>query len=325
MPNRKPCFVDLGCGNGLLVYILQEEGYPGMGIDVRKRKIWDMYPSYINLQEKTILPSDDFLFPVTDWIIGNHSDELTPWIPVITARSNFRANFFLLPCCSYDFDGRKYSRMNTNKSQYSDYLDYIEHVSDICGFVISKDKLRIPSTKKLCLVSTSRNYDEDQFTNINQRITNFIAKRCQSMDKSNWCDNVVVRSDKEVVRNCTKLDKELIERIIKNIVCTLLMDENSLRKPASEDLWNAGVTLSFTDIIKRIDSLDLKRLKKECGGIQTLMRNHRYIFDLTDGKIKLRIPPELKNVDKYKSKPCWFLKNHPQGCLNDSYHCAYKH
>ncbi|KAG7248537.1 hypothetical protein CRUP_014332, partial [Coryphaenoides rupestris] len=39
----KQSFVDLGCGNGLLVHILSNEGHPGKGIDVRRRKIWDMY------------------------------------------------------------------------------------------------------------------------------------------------------------------------------------------------------------------------------------------------------------------------------------------
>lgn len=48
--DKKPYFVDLGCGNGLLVYILNEEGYPGMGIDVRKRKLWDLYPEYVKLE-----------------------------------------------------------------------------------------------------------------------------------------------------------------------------------------------------------------------------------------------------------------------------------
>lgn len=31
-------FRDLGCGNGLLVYILNMEGYSGKGIDARSRK-----------------------------------------------------------------------------------------------------------------------------------------------------------------------------------------------------------------------------------------------------------------------------------------------
>lgn len=38
-------FVDLGCGNGLLVYILSSEGHPGYGVDIRKRGIWDLYPA----------------------------------------------------------------------------------------------------------------------------------------------------------------------------------------------------------------------------------------------------------------------------------------
>lgn len=38
-------FVDLGCGNGLLVYILSSEGHSGHGIDLRRRGIWDTYPS----------------------------------------------------------------------------------------------------------------------------------------------------------------------------------------------------------------------------------------------------------------------------------------
>lgn len=43
-------FVDLGCGNGLLVHILSSEGYPGLGIDLRKRKIWDHFPKSTRLE-----------------------------------------------------------------------------------------------------------------------------------------------------------------------------------------------------------------------------------------------------------------------------------
>ncbi|CDQ62449.1 unnamed protein product [Oncorhynchus mykiss] len=88
----KQSFVDLGCGNGLLVHILSNEGHPGKGIDVRKRKIWDMYGPQTHLEETAITPGDGFLFPGTDWLIGNHSDELTPWIPVIAARQVISRN-----------------------------------------------------------------------------------------------------------------------------------------------------------------------------------------------------------------------------------------
>lgn len=38
------------------------------------------------LQEKPLDPTAAGLFPQVDWLIGNHSDELTPWIPVMAAR-----------------------------------------------------------------------------------------------------------------------------------------------------------------------------------------------------------------------------------------------
>lgn len=43
-------FVDLGCGNGLLVYILSSEGHRGTGIDLRRRRIWDLFPESTHLQ-----------------------------------------------------------------------------------------------------------------------------------------------------------------------------------------------------------------------------------------------------------------------------------
>lgn len=47
---EKQTFVDLGCGNGLLVYILTKEGHSGVGLDVRKRNIWSMYPPDVILK-----------------------------------------------------------------------------------------------------------------------------------------------------------------------------------------------------------------------------------------------------------------------------------
>ncbi|XP_068612179.1 probable tRNA (uracil-O(2)-)-methyltransferase [Brachionichthys hirsutus] len=140
-------FVDLGCGNGLLVHILSNEGHSGKGIDVRKRKIWDMYGPQTLLEEKAITPSESFLFPGTDWLIGNHSDELTPWIPFIAARSSYSCRFFVLPCCFFDFYG-KYQRRQSGKPQYREYVDFIAEVGQACGFSAEEDCLRIPSTKR---------------------------------------------------------------------------------------------------------------------------------------------------------------------------------
>lgn len=43
-------FVDLGCGNGLLVHVLSSEGHRGTGIDLRRRKIWDLFSKNTHLQ-----------------------------------------------------------------------------------------------------------------------------------------------------------------------------------------------------------------------------------------------------------------------------------
>lgn len=59
-----PGFVDIGCGNGLLVYLLNQEGYAGWGFDARERKSWAQYrtggqpsPWGSSLEERLLLPA----------------------------------------------------------------------------------------------------------------------------------------------------------------------------------------------------------------------------------------------------------------------------
>lgn len=54
-----PGFVDIGCGNGLLVHILLEEGYTGWGFDARARKSWSIYGTKAkdNLHELVLIPA----------------------------------------------------------------------------------------------------------------------------------------------------------------------------------------------------------------------------------------------------------------------------
>lgn len=143
-------FVDCGCGNGLLVYILNQEGFKGYGLDIRRRKTWEIYEDNADLRVEIVLPQSTF--PEATWLIGNHSDELTPWIPVIALRSSPRTNYFVLPCCPFDFSGKKYIRSNTKLSQYSDFINYVKTISEVCGFETAVDKLRIPSTKRISLI-----------------------------------------------------------------------------------------------------------------------------------------------------------------------------
>lgn len=116
---KEVSFVDIGCGNGLLVYFLTLEGHKGLGIDIRKRKIWSRFNT-TKLVERPVLPDDTF--PSADWILGNHTDELTPWIPVIAARS--KSNFWLLPCCFFDLYS-KWNNVGESSSQYMNYLSFI--------------------------------------------------------------------------------------------------------------------------------------------------------------------------------------------------------
>ena len=62
--NRRafPGFVDIGCGNGVLVDTLLREGYLGWGFDARRRKTWDTFDEPIrdNLKEMILVPQPLF-------------------------------------------------------------------------------------------------------------------------------------------------------------------------------------------------------------------------------------------------------------------------
>ncbi|KAM9961956.1 hypothetical protein ACTFIR_004828 [Dictyostelium discoideum] len=179
-PNKQTQrFIDIGCGNGLLVHILNKEGYDGIGIDLRSRKIWSKYDDQVqkNLIEEAILPKDT-TFEQYDWIIGNHSDELTPWVPYITSKLP-NQRFFLLPCCFYNFNSR-FKENDTRIGKYSCYLNYIEKVSNECGFNVIKETLRIPSTKNIAFISSLRDptLTDDQL----------IERRQKLLKSSNYID-----------------------------------------------------------------------------------------------------------------------------------------
>nr|XP_026494848.1 probable tRNA (uracil-O(2)-)-methyltransferase [Vanessa tameamea] len=329
-------FVDIGCGNGLLVYILSMEGHTGYGVDVRKRKIWDLYPNNINLKETTVTPSNMHIFSDVDWIIGNHSDELTPWIPVIAAQNSYKSNFFLLPCCAYNFDGTKYQRQNSSKSQYTEYLEYVKKVCDNCGFETEIDRLKIPSTKRICFIGRKRTYKENEHEKFVACIQYMISNQI-GLSMNNETDQDIktkefkTRDPIERVRNCTQLDKNITDSII-SCISNYLLDGCNL-----ETNWSKGSSVAIHKLIKLLPSDKLKALKSECGGLQTLLRNNHHIFEVRNGCVNLRYPrtiDEVKNHARSKKyndglkmqiKPCWFYNNHPQGCPLDSSVCSFLH
>lgn len=179
-------FRDLGCGNGLLVYILMQEGYKGKGIDARARKSWKLYPKDVqeNLLEQIIVPnillephpsaarlmSEEQVinnpllksnqicttndFPKNTFIIGNHSDELSCWIPLLGFP------FIVIPCCSFGLDGvrkryppRKNTGLKTAPSTYKALVDRVEDIAILNGWKVEKEMLRIPSTRNAAIMS----------------------------------------------------------------------------------------------------------------------------------------------------------------------------
>lgn len=142
-----PPFVDIACGNGVLVYVLLMEGYRGWGFDARRRKTWSIFPEWVqgNLEEAIYIPQHfvgEFVstpstttnvvgncdlvhlriqshngiryttgnFPKKTFVISNHADELTVWTPLLAALAcpEEPLPFLSIPCCSHALSGAKY-------------------------------------------------------------------------------------------------------------------------------------------------------------------------------------------------------------------------
>lgn len=187
-------FRDLGCGNGLLTFLLVSEGYVGQGIDARARKLWPTYPPEVQacLHEQVLIPrvllqqsrvylvpagspgeytsmsSADLLhlamvctasFPPNTFIIGNHADELTCWLPLLGHP------FVAIPCCSHSLSGGRVRYRPTKgatfqggsaSSTYAALVGRVEELSKEVGWVPEREMLRIPSTRNAAVVGWTR-------------------------------------------------------------------------------------------------------------------------------------------------------------------------
>lgn len=151
-----PGFVDIGCGNGVLVDILLREGYQGWGFDARQRKTWSTFSASIRqyLKELILIPQPLFelqqssdhlihanggilsksftipssfspiwhngIFPTHTFIISNHADELTPWTPLLASLS--LSPFLAIPCCSHNLSGQRFRAPSVFNSNSADAL-----------------------------------------------------------------------------------------------------------------------------------------------------------------------------------------------------------
>ncbi|SNX84076.1 related to TRM44 - tRNA(Ser) Um(44) 2'-O-methyltransferase [Melanopsichium pennsylvanicum] len=164
-------FVDVGCGNGLLTHILSLEGFKGVGLDLRSRKSWPGYakkgtmlkewcfdPSSLLLESASAATCESDLWTGA-WLLGNHADELTPWLPVL-ATQHSAAGFINLPCCYFSLDGTKafplLLKRSGEVSRNEQYLAYVSELHSRYGWQVELEPLRIPSTKNWCFVGKNR-------------------------------------------------------------------------------------------------------------------------------------------------------------------------
>jgi tRNASer (uridine44-2'-O)-methyltransferase len=180
-----PGFVDIGCGNGLLVHILNAEGWHGWGFDARRRKTWDTFPLQHTqkLQEMLLVPEiiqslaatpadssiphHNGVFSSGTFIISNHADELTPWTPLLAHLNS--SPFIAIPCCSHDFGGTRFrapahtkhvipdpmtaaSKKPKQPSAYASLCSWVCHLTEETGYAVDKEHLRIPSTRNIAVL-----------------------------------------------------------------------------------------------------------------------------------------------------------------------------
>uniref|UniRef100_A0A914CD46 tRNA (uracil-O(2)-)-methyltransferase n=1 Tax=Acrobeloides nanus TaxID=290746 RepID=A0A914CD46_9BILA len=319
-PNQ---FVDMGCGNGLLVYLLANEKINGIGVDVRKRNIWANFRNVADLREIVLDPSSVYtgLPDGTDFLIGNHSDELTPWIPIIAAR--LKCRFFLLPCCPFDLFG-KFSKRGSNcipfaedLGKFGQYFTYIHSIITKLGFDVKLDRLKIPSTKRLCFVGSLPENGLPE--NIEERILEII-NAAKNVNKE-----FIPRLKVEQVRNCSLLPTDLRTNLTKKIFDYLL--NLSLERIGD---WRCGGSEKLVDIIKTLTGEEKEHLRQQNGGLQTFIKNQHQVFTVRNGSVGIRKWPLengefLSKQKDIRKSECWFFRNHPDGCPVSTEKCAFRH
>lgn len=121
------------------------------------------YYSSANLLESSKVCTTEEFHPKT-FLIGNHSDELTCWMPL------FNLPFVVIPCCSHALSGVKI-RYNPrpnydpitkaksppqNVSTYGALVDHVEDLANRMGWEVEKEILRIPSTRNAAIIGLKK-------------------------------------------------------------------------------------------------------------------------------------------------------------------------
>lgn len=155
-----PGFVDIGCGNGVLVDVLLREGYEGWGFDARRRKTWSTFEPSIqkNLKQLLLIPQPLFethslVNDANGGILPQHLTPLKPnnrnktcakgpiWHNGIFPTGTFiisnhadeltpwtpllasisSSPFLAIPCCSHNLSGARFRAPSVFNSYSADH------------------------------------------------------------------------------------------------------------------------------------------------------------------------------------------------------------
>lgn len=157
-----PGFVDIGCGNGVLVDTLLREGYSGWGFDARRRKTWDVFDTSTQdqLKEMILIPQPlfelkhDSMYPIyanggilseglsspatTDKAVGDfpawHNGIFPPGTFIISNHADeltpwtpllasiSASPFLAIPCCSHNLSGLRFRAPSVFNNNSADAL-----------------------------------------------------------------------------------------------------------------------------------------------------------------------------------------------------------
>jgi tRNASer (uridine44-2'-O)-methyltransferase len=249
----------------------------------------------------------------------------------------------VLPCCPFSFKS-KFQRRQAQLSVFRDYLNFVCEVGERAGFQVKEDRMRIPSTKRICFVGRPNTGTLESYAKRKQLMLAYLEAQA-GVSTDNSSSAFKPRERVEQVRNCTQLDRTLISGIVAHVAELCLNAEEDRRRIALTDQrsWNAGgsVELSHVAIQLTRAGWDLSQLKSECGGLQTLLRNHHAVFLVRGGRVRLRVPGEdtgrrsaaapprrdgrTPAGTRLKTRSCWHYVNHPDGCPLDSENCTWLH
>lgn len=191
-----------------------KEGYPGYGFDLRSRKSWELWDCPSILRVSTASPpelclADEPPFPPGSFLIGNHADELTPWLPLLAALTPGSV-FMNIPCCLHTYTTRftagKYAfpeellqlpsvqqDMETFDSlarekggRYNAYLTYIAEQTVRAGWRPEREALRIPSTKCWAFVGRKRTWTGQEDEQEQEDIIKDWIRQIAAGSKSTW-------------------------------------------------------------------------------------------------------------------------------------------